>query len=226
MLFSRKNVYFPFPPIVIDDIPVPYSVKFKFLGLLIDFKVKWKVHIQHVRSKLSSVCGIIYNIRHKITIPVAKVLYFSLAYSHLTYCSSIWSSAHNSYLQMLGVTQRKILRIICKSNRRSNTSALFKQMKFLKTSDIFKLNTLLFVYKSINNLIESPIMYNNRYIEAYNLRGRPQLAIPNHLSKQSERFIHIRGAKWWNDLPENIKNCRSLCSFKFQFKKYCLDSYG
>ena len=96
----------------------------------------------------------------------------------------------------------------------------------MKVNDIFKLNTLLFVFKSINNLISSPIVFRNRIIQGYNLRNRPQLVIPNHVSKQSERYIHIRGAKFWNELPENIKACRTVNTFKVQFKKLCLQSYS
>ena len=93
-------------------------------------------------------------------------------------------------------------------------------------NDIFKLNTLLFVFKSINNFINSPIVYRDRIVQGYNLRNRPQLVIPNHRSKQCERYIHIRGAKLWNELPENIKTCRTVAAFKVQFKKVCFQSYN
>ena len=77
----------------------------------------------------------------------------------------------------------------------------------------------------MNNLIDSPIIYVPRVINAYNLRNRPQLQVPNHTSKQSERFLHIRGAKVWNDTPESVQISRTTNSFKRNFKKILIEAY-
>ena len=91
---------------------------------------------------------------------------------------------------------------------------------------MLKLNTLIFVYKSINNIISSPINFTNRIDVVYNLRARPQLEIPNHRSQQSQRFIHINGAKLWNEIPDALKNCRTVHSFKLNLKKLYINSYN
>ena len=225
MLFSRRNIFFPLPPIVIDNIPISYSHSFKFLGLILDTKLNWKKHIQSVRSKLSSACGIFYIIRNKISVSIAKTIYYGIVYPFLIYCNIIWSSANISSLQTLCATQRKLVRLILKKGRRTESTALFNQLKFLKLKDIFTLSTSLFVYKTLNNLIDSPINYNIREAGAYNLRNRPHLQIPNHSSKQSERFLHIKGAKIWNDLPESIQRSSTIYSFKRNLKKYLFESY-
>ena len=157
--------------------------------------------------------------------PISKIIYYSIVYPYLNYCCIVWSSANISFLQSFCSTQRKLIRLICKKDRRSNSSILFKHLKFLKLEDVLKLNCSLFVYKSINNIIESDIVFTERRIEAYNLRAWPQLQVPNHTSKQSERFIHIRGAKIWNELPDNIRNSISTASFKRSFKIYFLDAF-
>ena len=225
MIFCRKTLYFPLQPVVIDDRPLSYSYSFKFLGLILDFKLNWKKHIQHVRSKLSSACGIIYQLRNNISMSISKTIYYSIAYPYLNYCCVVWSSAHNTHFQSLFSTQKRLIRIITKSGRRSESSKLFKQLKLLKLNDILEVNTLLFVYKSINNLIRSPIEFNEREVGPYNLRLRPPIQVPNHTSKQSERFVHIKGAKIWNDTPEYIRSSRTIYSFKKNIKKARIDSY-
>ena len=112
-----------------------------------------------------------------------------------------------------------------KKERRTPSSNLFNQLKVLKLCDIFNIYALSFVYKSINNLIVSPINFLERASGVYNLRARPPLQVPRHTSQQSERFIHIRGARLWNEIPDNIKSSRSIISFKFKLKKQYLDSY-
>ena len=155
----------------------------------------------------------------------SKTIYYSLAYHYLKYCCFEWSSAHNTHFQSLFSTQKRLIRIITKSGRRSESSKLFKQLKLLKLNDILEVNTLLFVYKSINNLIRSPIEFNEREVGPYNLRLRPPIQVPNHTSKQSERFVHIKGAKIWNDTPEHIRSSRTNYSFKKNIKKARINSY-
>ena len=81
------------------------------------------------------------------------------------------------------------------------------------------------MYKSINNLISSPINFTLRGMGPYNIRNPQPLVLPFHNSVQSALFIHVRGATLWNELPQNIRNSRTVVSFKNRIKKAYLDSY-
>ena len=39
----------------------------KFLGVLIDYRLNWKSHIQYITNKISKTCGILYQIRETLT---------------------------------------------------------------------------------------------------------------------------------------------------------------
>ena len=105
------------------------------------------------------------------------------------------------------------------------STPLFRELKVLKLIDINKLNTAIFVYKSLNNVIRSPINFQYRNGNAYNLRNQQNLDIPLHHSRQTELFIEVRGARLWNDIPIEIKLKPNVDSFKFNLKKYYLNSY-
>ena len=169
MVLSRKRIWFPLPPVILSGEPIPYNYVFKFLGLLVDFKLNWKNHITAVRAKLSSVCGIIYRIRNKITRSIGRLVYNSIAYPYLTYCNIIWASAFTSNLNCLRVSQKKLIRFILKKRRDVHTTPLFKVLNILKFDDICKLCCLNFVYKSLNNLIFSPITFTTREFRGYNI---------------------------------------------------------
>ena len=224
MLFSRKIIYFPMPPIMIDNTPISYNYIFKFLGLWLDFKLNWKQHINHVRSKLA--CGIIYRLRNKINIQISKLIYYCIAFPYINYCSIVWSSAHPTNMQKIFSTQRKLIRLMLRKQRRTQTSHLFSNLKILKACDVFKVNTLLFVFKAVNSIIPSPLEFVERAPNLYNLRARPPLQVPNHTSQQSERFIHVRGTRLWNEIPESLRRSPSVFSFKRKLKKGILDSYN
>ena len=77
ILFSRRPIYFPLPPILLNDNPIPICYSVKFLGVIIDMRLNWKNHIHRIQSKLSCVCGTLDSIRMSITISVAKLFYYS-----------------------------------------------------------------------------------------------------------------------------------------------------
>ena len=226
MVFSRRTIYFPLVPVLLQNSPVPYSFQFKFLGVILDHKLNWKAHINRIQSKLSSLCGILYRLRNRITRSVARILYLPLGYVYISYCNSIWSSCSASLMQSLFVTQKKIVRLIMKTKRNEPSSPLFKKLALLQLKEVNNLNTAIYVYKSINNIIPSPITFEYRTLGPYNLRRREPLMVPFARSKQSQRFLLIRGANLWNALPAHMKEYRTLYSFKQNLKQSYLLSYN
>ena len=62
----------------------------KYLGLLIDEKLKFDVHVKHVCNKLSQICGIFCYLRHYICQKNFQMLYSSVANSNKLYGILVW----------------------------------------------------------------------------------------------------------------------------------------
>ena len=148
MVFCRRVIYFPLSPVLLNANPIPMSYVVKFLGLMIDFKLNFKSHIHKIQNSLSKACGILYQIRKRIPLQAAKLIYMAIALPYLNYCNTVWSSCSPSNLQRLITTQKKLIRLIAKSRRLDHTTPLFHQLNLLKLLDLNQLNTLLFVFKS------------------------------------------------------------------------------
>ena len=112
-----------------------------------------------------------------------------------------------------------------RKRRDTPSNPLFKQLNILKLEDVIKISTALFVYKSINNLINTSISFHSRFIGPYNLRNIPPLEIPFARDRQVQMFLTVRGAVLWNTLPVSIRNSQTQFSFKKNIKKYYLSSY-
>ena len=225
MLFCRNLVYFPMSPVILNGIEIGFSYTLKFLGLQVDFKLNWKTHIFKVRNKLSQACGVMYQLRNKLTPTIARMIYMTLVLPYLNYCNVIWTSCSPSYLQPLVATQKKFIRIMTKSRRLAPTLPLFIRLKILKLKDLNELNTAIFVFKSLYGIIPSPIEYQERILEPYNLRNVNPLVVPFSRSSQTQRFVHSRGATLWNSLPIHLRSARTLLTFKRKLKQSYLDSY-
>ena len=73
----------------------------KFLGVIIDGKLKWTGHIQYIKNKLSKSIGIMYKCRNYFDKETMRNLHFSFIYPYLTYCVEIWGNACNIHLDLI-----------------------------------------------------------------------------------------------------------------------------
>ena len=75
------------------------SNKIKYLGILLDPKLSWNIHIAELCKKLSRGVGMLFKIRNVCPEPVLKSLYYSLFNSHLSYGIALWGVANNTLLE-------------------------------------------------------------------------------------------------------------------------------
>ena len=64
----------------------------KFLGVIIDEKLKWKKHISTLTSKISRITGSLHSIKRIIPTSMKTSVYNALVNSHLTYAISVWGA--------------------------------------------------------------------------------------------------------------------------------------
>ena len=79
---EQLNIYF-----IVETIARVNSTP--FLGVIIDDKLKWTVHIQYIRNKLSKLIIIMYKCRNYFDKETMRNLYFSFIYPYLTDCVEI-----------------------------------------------------------------------------------------------------------------------------------------
>ena len=88
------------------------------------------------------------------------LLYNSLILSNLTYGIEIWGNIYNSNLNILNLSQKKIIRIINKKIidnsklpliRLSHTYILFYNSNILKLDDLITFRNILIIYTILNN---------------------------------------------------------------------------
>jgi len=75
----------------------------KYLGVLIDFGLSWKVHIEHIVVKISRLVGIIAKLRHFVPRNILLRIYQSLILPYISYGLTAWGLASKSYLTKISV---------------------------------------------------------------------------------------------------------------------------
>ena len=91
----------------INNIKVKQVSEIKFLGVIIDCKLNWKLQLNYVSSKLSRTIAILHKVKNKLNMKSLILLYNALFLSHLNYCSNIWRNIFKSSLKNIFILQKK-----------------------------------------------------------------------------------------------------------------------
>ncbi len=200
----------------------------KFLGLIIDDQLKWSDHISHVKSKLTSSLFAIRKAKHVLSQKHIKTLYYSMFHPYLEYGNIIWGSAAQSLLKPIEILQKKAVRIINNSNYNTHTGPIFKSHNILSLHDLHSLQVNKFMYQYHHNSLPTPLMdlfTPNRIIHHHNTRHRDSPHIVyRRTAKASQSIVH-KGPKFWQSVPQNVKDAKTLYSFSQRFKKSITQTY-
>ena len=75
----------------------------KFLRIIVDEKLKWKVHIIAVANKVSKSLGVIYKMKNALPVSILPMLYSTLILPYYQYCNMVWAFNYPSNLHKLSV---------------------------------------------------------------------------------------------------------------------------
>ena len=228
MIFSNTLRHLP-GDILLDNTPLNRVTSTKFLGLMIDDKLKWNIHIQNISKTVSRNIGVMNKLRHFFPKSTLFTLYFSLILPYLNYGIMAWGNANKYLTDKMFILQKKIIRIIHNAPVRSHTDNLFYNSNILKFPDLFLFQTGQFMYKL--NINELPNILINMFTKNNAIHNYPtRQSLRFHLPRTRTLFaqkktISFYGPKYWNSLSHDIINSVSLNCFKIKLKKHILESY-
>ena len=189
----------------------------KFLGVIIDTKLKFNHHINYIAGKISRSNGIIYKLRQlKMPSSVLKQLYYNLIYSYLNYNVCCYAATYEIHTSRLFLLQKKALRNITYSNYLAHTDNLFHSCNILKFQDIYKLNVGIYAYNN-QNLFERSHARNTRNANEL-LPGRARI-------RAYEFSLFVSAPRIFNSIPSEIRSAETRNIFKCRYKKHLLSSY-
>ena len=108
MLFSNTIEALPID-IIFDDTPLEKVSHIKFLGIIVDSKLSWKLHIDNICKTISRNIGIINRLKFHIPVSSLLMLYFSLILPYLNYGILAWGNTYQTFLDRLLLLQKRSL---------------------------------------------------------------------------------------------------------------------
>ena len=92
--------------LVLGGTPISRVSSCKFLGVFLDDKLSWGPHLDYLKNKLSSQCGILKRLKSTVPRRHCLKLYHALFNSHLSYGITVWGGVSCSRLEKIFVLQK------------------------------------------------------------------------------------------------------------------------
>lgn len=193
------------------------------LGITLDKDMKFNNHINNIYKKVFSKLTYINKTRAFHTFLTRKLLVESLALSKLNYCRDVWgpfSRGHVNQIQKLYNFGAKL--IFCRK-KHDHASDLITKLNWLNVDQSSKYFVSCFVYKHVNNMLNSNISSAmNLELGLYTRSKHIKYILPSINTNYGEWSLNYRAPCIWNTIPENVKSINNLFAFKKALKKYLL----
>ena len=137
----------------------------------------------------------------------------------------VWANTYRSKLQPLYLLQKRAIRICTHSHRLAHTKDLFVKLNVLTVFNINDYQCAVLIFKHEKNILHisiSCMIKKNSNLHNYNTRNKDKYHLyPATKNYTLQSFRHYAPVVW-NNLPTEIRSCKTLNLFKQKLKKYLL----
>ena len=155
-------------------------------------------------------------------LPQSKLfkVYQALVESHLRYGNIIWGHLSATKLNKLQRLQDRAIALLHSAPIKDRM-----QSATLRVYELIKLDQEVMVHKFLNG--QCPQVLKQTFtkrsqVSKYETRRSDDLQVPRTRLEITKKSFSYKGAKVWNEIPNNIKNVESVAAFKKQAKNYFL----
>ena len=188
----------------------------RYLGVLVDDKLKWDLHCVEVAKKIRKVAYKFILLRNVMNDTLLKSIYFSLVQSVLSYGIIAWGAASKTSIDPVYKAQKLIIKIINKKPRRYSTDALFREYDVMSVRKLYIHKTLLHLH--YHSHLALPIIHQ------HNTRIRhTHYQLPRKNKTFGQKHASYIAPKLYNKLPIEIKQAEPSSRFRKLLKDWILN---
>ena len=208
------------PRLKINNTNIKRVTEFNFLGLTINEHLTWKSHAAKVANKISRTLGVMNRLKRYLPLSALKTMYDSLILSQLQFGITCWGVEWNRIFKL----QKRAVRIMTNSKYNSHSEPLFKELKLLMISDIFKIQCMKFWYKFKNKTLPSffkSFFKYNHEMHDKNTRNRNSLHLFPTRTEGAKNVLRHHVPELLEEFPEDLLkrvHTHSIANFDARLK--------
>ena len=162
------------PPIITTSIPdiqvhfynnsVTLKDSLKYLGITIDARLNFDVHINTLTRKTSRSLGVITKLKQIFLRKTLRSLYYAMIHPYLLYGITIWGNTYETHLKRLKSLQNKAVKVIAGGQYLIDLTAYYKQLNILKIENLYTLEGAKLMHKFFRNKLPNRFscFYSNK----------------------------------------------------------------
>ena len=209
--------------IKVDGICIENVSKQKLMGIYIDENLNWSAHIDYLCSNISSKISLLRQLSQYVPQHVQKLFYQSYIMPLIDYGSVVWGSTSTYNLDRILKLQKRAARIILKADFLTRSEGMFAELGWQPIEKRIMYNKAVLIYKALNNLTPeylSKLLTPVSQTHGLNLRSskKGNLHVPRSGTALYSEAFSCSAPKLWNNLPQSVKDCDTLNSFKRSLK--------
>jgi hypothetical protein len=221
------------PAVKYDECSLSVVSSFKYLGVYIDNRFSWSVHVQHVISKVKGILYMMYRSRYCCCVPGRMLLFTAMIQPHFLYCAETWRTCNQTLSGAVEILYRHCLRIVINDiafKPKVSNVIVYKTLDVLPLSLDFQLRAacLLFTIIKQNTMSTFSSLFRVKSSRRSTREGEDELQLQTPFT----RYEHERSAfSWWgsllwNGIPRDIRSITTLGEFRQSYRAYLKERYS
>src|SRR5690606_2207122 len=110
--------------------------QYKYLGVIIDSKISWSIHVNYIAKKFRFCNIMLYKLKYSAGIKFKKLLYYSGSQSRIQDCNTSYASASQDALRPVAKAQDYSFRFIRLNSQSNALSSSLVDLKILDGNNL------------------------------------------------------------------------------------------
>ena len=200
------------------------------LGVIFDSNMGMDQHVAKACRTAYYHLHNIRRIRNYLTEDATQTIIHAFITSQIDYCNSLMSGLPAQLIKKLQRVQNTAARLIYKMRKYDHISPALIALHWLPVKYRIQFKVLLMVYKGLHGMAPDYIasMLKKCTSTRYSLRSNYAcvLMVPKfHCDTFGKRAFAVAGPMLWNSLPQTIRSCDDVDSFKRDLKTYLFTKF-
>lgn len=214
--------------ITMDNSKISRCSQVKFLGIILDDNLHFGNHVLMISKKVACSLGVLFKLRSFVPETVLVSLYHTLISPYISYAIEAWYSTPKYVSNKINILQKRAVRCIKFLNNYEHTIEHFMNLKVLPLDSLYRFKIAIYMYRTINlvnydaNLLSGLVSFQDQH--AYFTRNRSEYPLPLLRLQKSRASVHFVGVKIWNGLPSEVRDSRTIYSFKSKLKNLLMQT--
>jgi len=216
--------------IVINDQHLQNVTTLNYLGVEIDNCLTWHDQVKKVTRILYLKVSKLARLRKSLNDDILMKIYHASIQPSIDYALTVWGTTCMNNLGKIQRLQNYAARVIKKNFDYINVRGvdLVRELGWMNVKQRIMYFQILLMFKSIHGLapdyLVNSVIMEIEISEVNTRRHDMNLYVPFPDSEFHKNMLFYRGAKSWNDLPSEIKDCQSIDRFKLLLKNHIKSS--